>query len=170
MLLNVLRFYKKIAGLFPMVDPTCDISPRSNFVCPSNIKIGKWVYIAPFGFYEAKGKIIIENGCVFANNVSILSSSHDHTSDCSIPYGNEDNYRKVHIQKGVWVGYGVLILPGVTIGEGAIIGAGAVVTKDVDAGAIMGGNPAVKVKQRSNQEWPELIKNENFRLKLKNAS
>jgi len=33
-------------------------------------------------------------------------------------------------------------MPNVTIGKGAIVGANAVVTKDVSAGAIVGGIPA----------------------------
>lgn len=167
-LLNLLSRYKKLVGLFPLIDPTCDISPRNNYVCASNMKIGKWVYIGPNGFFEAKGGIIIEDGCVLSSRVNILSSSHDYTSDYAVPYGNENIKRKVHIKKGVWIGYGVLILPGVTIGEGAIIGAGSVVTKNVDAGLIMGGNPAVKINQRDNQEWIELIKNEKFQVRVKN--
>jgi carbonic anhydrase/acetyltransferase-like protein (isoleucine patch superfamily) len=35
-----------------------------------------------------------------------------------------------------------IILPGVSIGEDAIIGAGSVVTRNVDAGTVVAGNPA----------------------------
>ena len=38
------------------------------------------------------------------------------------------------------------ILCGVEIGEGAIVGAGSVVTKDVEAGTIVAGNPAKVVR------------------------
>ncbi|MFK3690898.1 acyltransferase [Agrobacterium tumefaciens] len=47
----------------------------------------------------------------------------------------------------VWIGMRAIILKGVTIGDGAVVGAGAVVTKDVPAGTIVAGNPAVVVKQ-----------------------
>lgn len=53
------------------------------------------------------------------------------------------------IQDKVWIGFNVIILKGVTIGEGAVVGAGSVVTKDVPAWAVVGGNPAVILKQLS---------------------
>ena len=40
------------------------------------------------------------------------------------------------------IGSAAVILPGVTIGEGALVGGGAVVTKDVEPGQIVAGNPA----------------------------
>lgn len=45
-----------------------------------------------------------------------------------------------------WIGMNCLILKGVTIGEGAIIAAGSVVTKDVKPWTMIGGNPAVYIK------------------------
>jgi maltose O-acetyltransferase len=50
--------------------------------------------------------------------------------------------RPVRIGCDVWIGGGAIILPGVTIGDGAVVGAGSVVTRDVDAGVTVAGNPA----------------------------
>ncbi len=50
------------------------------------------------------------------------------------------------VRKGASIGSGATILCGVEIGEGAIIGAGSVVTKDVEAGMIVVGNPARPVR------------------------
>jgi acetyltransferase-like isoleucine patch superfamily enzyme len=47
------------------------------------------------------------------------------------------------IGAGAQIGVNVTILPYVTIGAGAIIGAGSVVTRDVPAGFVAFGNPAV---------------------------
>jgi acetyltransferase-like isoleucine patch superfamily enzyme len=47
------------------------------------------------------------------------------------------------IGRGAWIGASATILPGITIGEMAIVGAGAVVVRNVPAGAIVGGVPAV---------------------------
>ena len=48
----------------------------------------------------------------------------------------------VRLGRAVTVGSGAVILQSLTIGEGATIGAGAVVTRDVEAGQVMVGNPA----------------------------
>jgi len=52
----------------------------------------------------------------------------------------------VKIGNRVWIGDGAKILSGITIGDAAVIAAGAIVTKDVPAGAVVGGNPAKILK------------------------
>lgn len=54
--------------------------------------------------------------------------------------------KPVKIGNNVWIGGRAVIVPGVTIGDNAVIAAGAVVTKDVPAGAVVGGNPAKIIK------------------------
>ncbi len=51
--------------------------------------------------------------------------------------------RPVVIGRGCFIGARSVILKGVTIGDGAVIGAGAVVSRDVPAGHLAAGNPAV---------------------------
>lgn len=46
------------------------------------------------------------------------------------------------VKRGASIGSGATILCGLTIGERATIGAGALVTKDVQAGETVAGNPA----------------------------
>jgi acetyltransferase-like isoleucine patch superfamily enzyme len=53
----------------------------------------------------------------------------------------------VVIGDNVWIGMGALILKGVTIGENSIVAAGAVVTKPVPRNVVVGGNPAVVIKE-----------------------
>lgn len=48
----------------------------------------------------------------------------------------------------VWIGYNAVMMPGVTIGDGAIVAAEAIVTRDVPPYTIVGGNPAVPIRQR----------------------
>lgn len=43
---------------------------------------------------------------------------------------------------------GAMVMPGVHIGQGAVVMAGAVVTKDVPAGRMVGGNPAMDLGER----------------------
>ena len=46
------------------------------------------------------------------------------------------------IKRNAKIGANATVLPGITIGEDALVGAGSVVTKDVQPGAVVAGNPA----------------------------
>ena len=50
------------------------------------------------------------------------------------------------VEDDVSIGANATILPGLRIGAGSLIGAGSVVTKNVEAGVVVAGNPAVRVK------------------------
>jgi len=52
----------------------------------------------------------------------------------------------IKIGRQVFIGARCIILKGVTIGDRAVIGAGSVVNKDVPAGMLAAGNPAVVIK------------------------
>src|SRR5690625_2434633 len=56
--------------------------------------------------------------------------------------------RGITIGDDVWIGSHVVVLDGVTVGDRAVLAAGAVVTKDVPAGAVVGGNPARLIQWR----------------------
>jgi acetyltransferase-like isoleucine patch superfamily enzyme len=53
--------------------------------------------------------------------------------------------QKTVIGNNVFIGANAVVLPGVRIGDGAIVGAGAVVTRNVEPGTVVAGNPARKV-------------------------
>lgn len=57
----------------------------------------------------------------------------------------------------VWIGYDTLIMPGVKIGNGAIVSSRSVVVSDVPAYTIVGGNPAIPIKQRFSPEAIEIL-------------
>jgi acetyltransferase-like isoleucine patch superfamily enzyme len=46
-----------------------------------------------------------------------------------------------------FIGARSIIMPGVTVGDGSIVAAGAVVTRDVEPGTIVAGNPATVIKR-----------------------
>jgi acetyltransferase-like isoleucine patch superfamily enzyme len=52
----------------------------------------------------------------------------------------------ITIRNDAWLGAGVIILPNVTIAEFSVVAAGAVVNKNTDPYTVVGGVPAVKIK------------------------
>jgi virginiamycin A acetyltransferase len=56
------------------------------------------------------------------------------------------------IGNDVWIGYEAVVMPGVKVGDGAIIAAKSVVVKDVPPYTIVGGNPAILIRQRFDDE------------------
>lgn len=81
--------------------------------------------------------ITIGDGCVIAPEAMILA--HDASTQPFIGY---TRLRRTTIGNRVYIGARAMILPGVTVGDDAIVGAGAVVSRDVEGGTIVAGNPA----------------------------
>ncbi len=65
-----------------------------------------------------------------------------------MPFNRGMRFDPVTIEAGVWLGIRSMILPGTIIGQGAIVAAGSVVTKNVEQGTIVAGNPARVVGKR----------------------
>ena len=114
----------------------------------NHIELGDDVWInrnsqlyASHNFKEVK--ISIGNHVAIGPNVCFLAAGHD-TSKLSL----DDTAADIIVKDHVWICGNSTILHGVTIGEGAVVAAGAVVTKDVEPYTIVGGVPAVKIKDR----------------------
>lgn len=91
-----------------------------------NIKIGK--------FFHANTYSYISHDCIIGDYVTFAPRV-----SCN---GN------IHIHDHAYIGTGAVIKQGtpdkpLVIGKGAVVGMGAVVTKNVPAGAVMIGNPAI---------------------------
>ena len=83
------------------------------------------------------------------NNVSIAGEVRIYTMQHDI---DDPDFKEVGapvlIDDYVVIGTRVTILPGVHIGEGAVVASGAVVTKDVAPYTVVGGVPAVLIRNR----------------------
>jgi len=163
----ITKWIKKYLGQFPKNDINCDISHSCSFAMVKNLILGKWIFIGPKCFLDAKGSIYIDDGVVISSRVTILTSNHNYRDCVSMPYSGEDVKREVRIKKGVWIGYGAIIMPGVVLNEGSIVAAGSVVTKNVPSGCIVGGNPAIKISERQGDSWLNLLNDNKFYIKNK---
>lgn len=125
------------------IDESFTLFPPFYTDCGKNIHIGKNVFINCCCHFQDQGGIYIGDGALIGSNVVLATINHGQD-----PKERGDNYPSpIHIGKNVWIGSHATVLPGRTIGDNAIVAAGAVVTKDVPAGAVVGGVPAKIIKQ-----------------------
>jgi maltose O-acetyltransferase len=105
----------------------------------AGLKIGKGCDINPGVVFDISHCWLIEIG----DNVTIAPQAYILAHDAStfIPL-DYTKIGKVKIENNAFIGARALIMPGVTVGENAIVAAGSVVTKSVEKGTVVGGNPA----------------------------
>jgi acetyltransferase-like isoleucine patch superfamily enzyme len=113
------------------------------------LRIGNGVRMSGTTICAAKS-VVVGDRCVIGANVMIADTDF-HSLDPGIRSSLEDaaqaSSRPVQIGKDVFIGGGSFILKGVSIGDRAVIGAGSVVTRDVEGGTVVAGNPARVVGQ-----------------------
>jgi len=113
-----------------------------------NISIGDNSGIGRNSYLSAEDKIEIGNNVMTGPQLIICTANHE--TKLGIPMINQGMKKSpVKIGDDVWIASRITILPGVEIGEGAVIAAGAVVTKNVAPYTIVGGVPAIKIKNRN---------------------
>lgn len=112
-------------------------------------KIGKGVFINFNLTVQDDAEVVIDDGCDFGPNVTIVTPVHPMLADERKRMRNERGEEKrlcyakpVHVGKNCWICANTTILPGVTIGDNCVIGAGSVVTRDIPANSFAAGNPA----------------------------
>ncbi len=112
------------------------------------LRIGDLVHLAQ-GCVVACGNAEVTIGplTIVGEYTSIRSTNHGMAPDRPIRF-QEQTGAPIRIGRDVWIGRGCAILAGVTIGDGAVVGANSVVTRDVDPGTVVAGNPARFIRTR----------------------
>ncbi len=110
------------------------------------LALGRDVSVNPYT--AIRGDVVIGDATRIGAHTSILGFTHVFDDpDVEVRLQGLGS-RGIRIGDDVWIGSHVVVLDGVTVGSRALLAAGAVVTKDVPAGAVVGGNPARLLKWR----------------------
>jgi acetyltransferase-like isoleucine patch superfamily enzyme len=114
------------------------------------IRIGANTHIGPYVVLYGHGGIEIGRDSLLSPHSRIIAANHSMPPARQTVRSQPDLPLPVFIGDDVWIGAGATILGGVRIGRGAVIAAGAVVVKDVPEYSVVGGVPAMLIRE---QRW-----------------
>lgn len=113
---------------------------------PPNLELGDQVLIGPRVNCYNQGHIRIGARTIVSQGAHLCASSHDiRDPDFQLVL------RPIAIGANVWVAAEAFVGPGVTIGDGAVVGARAVLLRDAAPDGVYSGNPAVRIKGRTQR-------------------
>lgn len=149
------------------VDPTNVILAPVDVQGTGRVRIGRDVLFYPGIHLETQGEGIIEigDGVVLSRGVHIVAFERvvlgdgamvgeyasirdaNHRLDANSLRDSGHDSAPVIVGRNAWVGRGAAVLKGVSLGDSCVVGANAVVTRDVAAGAVVGGVPAAPLRR-----------------------
>ena len=110
---------------------------------PWNLVVGDYCWLGEGCWIDNLDKVTIGSNVCISQDAMLLTGNHDYTVG-SMPYRNAP----IYIEDGAWIGAKTTVCPGVMVHQNAILTVGSVATKDMEAGGVYQGNPAVKVRDR----------------------
>jgi putative colanic acid biosynthesis acetyltransferase WcaF len=120
------------------------IRPRVNIHFPWKLEIGDHCWIGEGCEILNLEPFSMADHSALAHFVYVAAAGHDIHSP-TMEYANAP----VHIGTGAWIGTRAFLGAGTHIGDYAVVAAGAVVVKDVPAYTVVGGVPAIFLKERT---------------------
>ena len=115
------------------------IGPNSALFCREKISIGSDVMIS-------WGCTLIDTNAHSLNSSDRENDVKDWIKGPSSKKWESVLTKEIIISDKCWIGFNSVVIKGVVMGEGSVVGCASVVTKNVDEYSIVGGNPAIKIK------------------------
>jgi len=134
-------YYKAVLGVKLGKSSTIH---KGQFIYYGKLTIGSGSTINRKCQLDCRGGITIGNNVSISPECMLITGDHDLNSK-----GFDYKSAPIVLNDYVWLGSRAMILPNVTVGKGAVVCAGAVVTKDVLPYEIVGGVPARKIGDRT---------------------
>jgi putative colanic acid biosynthesis acetyltransferase WcaF len=135
------RFWLQLFGA--KVGKLSGIRPTTRVFHPWLLTLADYVILGDGVTVYNLGHVTVGEHTVVSQNVHLCAGTHDYTKP-DLPLIRST----ITIGRGVWVCSDAFIGPDVSIGDNTVVGARSVVTKDVEPGVVVAGNPARVVKQR----------------------
>ena len=132
------RLFKRCGSSF-----IADEGVRFNF--GQLLEVGDDVFLNRGVFLDTKGGVSIGDAACLTEWVAVFTHSHSESDHAVRSYAPVDirPYAKIYSD--------AIILPGVTVGEEGIVAARSLVTRDVPPGEVVGGIPAVPIRERRSE-------------------
>ena len=153
--LNDVTFYIRGDNHLVIIKSGCRFNDKSEIWiedsdCSLLIEEGSSFESVHLALTEVGSKISIGRDCMFASDIDVRTG--DSHSIISQKTGERINRAKdVRIGNHVWVAAHCVLLKGVSIADNSVIATGSVVTRSFGkSGVIIGGNPAVQLKEEIN--------------------
>ena len=117
------------------------VYPSARITIPWNLELGQECAVGDRAILYALGRISIGARATISQGAHLCAGSHD-IDDPARPLLKPP----IVIGPDSWICADAFVGPGVHVGEGAIVGARAVAMSDVDAGSVVAGNPAKRIR------------------------
>ncbi|WP_425396272.1 WcaF family extracellular polysaccharide biosynthesis acetyltransferase [Aeoliella sp.] len=119
------------------------IKPRVRIKFPWQLRIGDHTWIGEGSWIDNLAMVDVGSHVCISQGTYFCTGSHDHRKQ------NFDLLTApITVGDGAWVAARTTLLGGVSVGPNALVAAASMVHKDVPAGVIVGGNPAVVIRDR----------------------
>ncbi len=119
------------------------IRPSVRTTYPWKLTIGDHSWVGDYAELYTLGEITIGANAVVSQYSYLCTGSHDMSAVAFDIFA-----KPVVVEDQAWIAAGVFVHPGVTVGKGAVVASRSVVNRDVPAGRIFGGHPAVDMGAR----------------------